>query len=664
MKRKTSTNPSRIYAYGARPPRDPDITRDVLYTARLVQKYWNHLCWIRGWQRRSEAKAVDKVHQGHWARYMRLINIAINLRDLKRSGATKEARQPLWEEEKAVRTQQREERKVIYRAKARVASLKREILGNLPPTKRKITVEDLRGFNLSGIEIDALLIELEQSRLLAVLRKRKMLPSGTYGLCDQAFSAASTERGKHGLDPLRRRRWSRVRIGAHFTGGVAWEEVVSRGGAGCSPIPPPDPGLTARQASRRAHGAMTVQVATPAGGFRYVSVQYLMHRPLPDGAMVKDMWISVDGTGPEPRYEAMFSIDVPAESVAKPHGEGTVAMDLGWRNMGDRIRVAYCIDQFGKHSEIAIPIEMGRVTGFVPRIERAEGLRSVRDGLLNAVLSELWDRRDDPRLPDWFAKRTEHVKQWRSPERVYALSRRLAAHYDCRERLYSLWVAWREQRLQSGADLFAEFNEADNWLDTHDVHALVWWLYLWQQKDKHLHRCEWGSRRHALNYRDEVFTQRSRELSQKYQTAIIEGDFDLRAFCVEHEEETSEDQRKRAARVKAAPGKFREILVRYFASVKQEEQKQSKSKSKSSPAASSGGEVQPQKSKNTTKECHCCGGVSEFIDEERRRLILTCHHCGASWDQDVNACLVMLKREGFSLPPCTVGSRKSQVAAE
>jgi Putative transposase DNA-binding domain len=50
----------------------------------------------------------------------------------------------------------------------------------------------------------------------------------------------------------------------------------------------------------------------------------------------------------------------------------------------------------------------------------------------------------------------------------------------------------------------------------------------------------------------------------------------------------------------------------------------------------------PVNAADTTKTCHLCGHINEFVD--RLPLVLECGGCGSSWDQDRNAAHVLLAR--------------------
>jgi transposase, IS605 OrfB family, central region len=58
---------------------------------------------------------------------------------------------------------------------------------------------------------------------------------------------------------------------------------------------------------------------------------------------------------------------------------------------------------------------------------------------------------------------------------------------------------------------------------------------------------------------------------------------------------------------------------------------------------------------NTSRECFLCGGINQSLTLEDR--IFHCPHCGFTFDRDLNASLVLLKRAGWEPPAAPVELR-------
>jgi putative transposase len=58
-------------------------------------------------------------------------------------------------------------------------------------------------------------------------------------------------------------------------------------------------------------------------------------------------------------------------------------------------------------------------------------------------------------------------------------------------------------------------------------------------------------------------------------------------------------------------------------------------------AKESGMELRMVDARNSTVECHACGVACEWPKQQLRHR---CEHCGAEWDQDVNAAINLLRR--------------------
>jgi len=61
-----------------------------------------------------------------------------------------------------------------------------------------------------------------------------------------------------------------------------------------------------------------------------------------------------------------------------------------------------------------------------------------------------------------------------------------------------------------------------------------------------------------------------------------------------------------------------------------------------------GKQVLPVPSYNSSRECFLCGRINQSLTLEDR--VFLCPHCGFTFDRDLNASLVLLKRAGW-VPP-------------
>ncbi len=179
----------------------------------------------------------------------------------------------------------------------------------------------------------------------------------------------------------------------------------------------------------------------------------IMHRPLPKDSKIKSATISRRFYGPHQEWTLEITIDDNL-SPTKELGNGVVALDIGWRKLNDKIRVATLYDgEF--HKELVISTY---------QLDKANELKSLRDDLFNQVKNQIteWNKE---KFPEWILKELEFVSKWKSQARLVRLVKN-----------------WKKERWQDD-NIYFELVEA------------------WRYKDQHLWQWECGSRRSGLRER-------------------------------------------------------------------------------------------------------------------------------------------------------------------
>lgn len=222
-----------------------------------------------------------------------------------------------------------------------------------------------------------------------------------------------------------------------------------------------------------------------------------LHRPFPAGSRIK--WVRVIRTPHKQRQEfkwvVQFTLDVP-EVISKRIG-GIVAVNLGWRRMGDAaMRVATWVDSDGNTGEL----RLGDL--FVARMSKANSLRSVRDQHLDKLKADFLG---------------ERCAQWKSHERFHQLLK----------------------------------NAEEEKLSAQETEALREWAY----RDRHLWWYERGLRNGALNYRREQYRLLTKQLAQNYRYVVVEN-YDLRPIA----EDPNRAQLPSRQRVEGSPSQARFAL--------------------------------------------------------------------------------------------------------
>jgi len=327
----------------------------------------------------------------------------------------------------------------------------------------------------------------------------------------------------------------------------------------------------------------------------------VLHRPLPEDSRIKQAAVTVRRIGP--REEWALTITLALDSVREAsRGEGEVAVDLGWRLIGDELRVAAWHASDGQSGELRLRYaDMAALT--LP-----QSLRSTRDTGFLPALAKLRQALESLEAPQWFRDATATLAQWRSPARLAALVLR-----------------WKAARFDGDG---AAFTDAEAWR-YHDHHLWTW---------------ESDQRQGGLRRRREIYRVFAAMLSRRYATVVLEA-FDLRkvARLPVAESQTTENETARGNRQLAAVSELRTTLINAF--------------------RGRGGSGQEVPAQDSTHECAECGHVDAFDAAEH--LEHDCSGCGARWDQDANAARGLLARgERERDAQKVAGAREDGKAAE
>lgn len=311
----------------------------------------------------------------------------------------------------------------------------------------------------------------------------------------------------------------------------------------------------------------------------WVELPMVLHRPLPPGGVIKEAVLIRRRVACH--HYTVLQIKVEANyRTMRSHGEGTIALDLGWRS-GNQLRIGYWYD--GKNGdEKLLPPDIQR------NIEHVESLRSTRDDNFNNTKEWFAAWRMKKGIPEWLTSMTARLTTWKSPGRLAKVA-----------------LVWRGQRFD-GDDGGYERLEA------------------WRKQDKHLWEWEANERKKTIGHRREEYRCFALWLFKNYSCVVLE-DFDLRRVAAlrQPEEKEKEPHRKaRHNRVIAAVSVLRLAIK--------------------NAAISCGGTVKLVPPEYTTLMCHVCGFTEKW--DTAAKVMHTCSNCGATWDQDYNGAVNLYNR--------------------
>jgi len=366
--------------------------------------------------------------------------------------------------------------------------------------------------------------------------------------------------GAEPLDPRFMPWTGEGRVGVQFQGGLAVDQVVDdtrmriedaqpvRVSKLGRVLPQRDP--SSKRSALRRYATLALRVGSDDDrGPVWARWPLVLHRPLPEGGVLKWAHVSLRRIGPREEWSLLCTVESEDRRPLPPLEAGAVAVDLGWRQMDDgSVRVAYWLGQDGQEGELRLsPRDLSGLS-------KADEVRAVRDRAFDAARRELREwLATNPGRP-WLRTRCEWIDRWKAPGRLAATV-----------------VQWRADgfRFEGDKEIFVK-------------------LEAWRKQDKHLWCWETSQRTGALRARKDLYRRFACDLARRYRTLVIE-DFDMREVSRRPAaDEAAGNAAARSMRQRAAPSEARLALVHAFRDV-----------SKQDPA-------------DTTHDCHSCGSREQF----------------------------------------------------
>jgi hypothetical protein len=213
----------------------------------------------------------------------------------------------------------------------------------------------------------------------------------------------------------------------------------------------------------------------------YTEVKFVMHRPLPLGYI---SWVKLIAKRVASKlvWKIQFIMASPA-GFAKPCGDGTCSLDLGYRQVAGGLRIGYWVGDDGDGGELILS------DAIISAFKQVADLQSMRDEKFNRIKIELATLKSV--MPEWLQEDIKYIANWKRKDKL---------HY--------LVTKWRNNR-HPGDEIVYNLAEA------------------WRQEDKH--HWEWAEnlRLKTIAQRDNYYGQIGAMLRRKYGTIKLE-DIDLR----------------------------------------------------------------------------------------------------------------------------------------
>lgn len=243
----------------------------------------------------------------------------------------------------------------------------------------------------------------------------------------------------------------------------------------------------------------------------WAELEMIMHRPFPDKCEIKWVQVIKKIIAGKEKWDILFTLRTPIEK--NNNSNKAIALDIGWRKIGDEIRYGYMWD--GENSkELRLPAKL------ISAFKKVESLQSIRDKMFNkmkddGILKEL--KEEAPK--DWFGKYCKYL------------------HLSESKKTWSTFVKkWRNDRWDGDDELFNKMEE-------------------WREQERHLWLWQENFRSKKIAARDDLYKNIAASLAKEYGILIIE-DFDL--------SEISVDGYAGGQRTMVALHKLRDALVNAF----------------------------------------------------------------------------------------------------
>lgn len=372
----------------------------------------------------------------------------------------------------------------IKRARARIASNMRLAVA---PNELGIKVESYEVDDHDGAEIPG----------------TKVMPGlhdSTYNLVEAACKQGMTKgappqflsrwdsKPKLGVQVKRLEGEPQLTIDAMLGGEDRWVKLF------LSPRPKAQPGS---RRSRRMRGELWLRLASLGADGKYsrgghtpvwAKIPFAYAREIPRGCDVKRADVTRRRVGRRWRWSVLFTLEYPKHYDLHPERAktGKVGLDLGWRVLPDRFRIACWAGSDGDEGELCLP------KWWLKEYLRCRRIQKHRDELFDKIRSSVAKLAKDRKDRAW-------IKRTRAKARV------------------ADWV--RELEIAGGVP--REVRE-------------------WRTRENHLHDYETGLREQLKASRTDLYRKFAAALSNRYETVGLE-DMDLREFQLLGDVEDGED---------------------------------------------------------------------------------------------------------------------------
>jgi transposase len=325
----------------------------------------------------------------------------------------------------------------------------------------------------------------------------------------------------------------------------------------------------------------------------------ILHRPIPVNAVVKKAIITHNQSGRNEKWNLVITVEIPPEDmpvIHTPERKDIAAIDVGFRVIGDNIRIGVFVDSTGRIEHIYLPkkklidpkqpvnnkdISFIDINNYIHQLQSQKDMELERvKYVTRKVLSEVAGK-----IPQEYK---DILNNW---------------HLARQKRLYRIIRMLRETKL-----------------DDRLLEVLIKWKYHNITAMEKIN----GTSSRMIRHREHFYRNLALDLCKRYSKIVVEK-INLSYLAVK------ESPDGEASKLPQKAGDYRKVaaISTFFSSLDMMSRKTNCEIIKDNP-------------KNSTRECNNCGNINK--PDNPGKLIWECEYCGDKWDQDENAGKVLLGR--------------------
>lgn len=252
----------------------------------------------------------------------------------------------------------------------------------------------------------------------------------------------------------------------------------------------------------------------------------IYHRPLPEGAVIKQVSVTCRKLASKTRWSAVFYLEC-ADLAPVTNVTNCVALDIGWRRTEkDPQSVTRAGEWWDGKTGEELVLET-EVMGGLIKVDDLKSIRAKHRLVISEALTSWISKVGRQNTPEEFAERTRYCSQWLSESKFARLC---------------IW--WRKNRFTGDSEMYERLDK-------------------WRVKDKHLWEWEANQRQASLGRRLHFYRCVAAKLAKTHDGLIIEK-LNLSDLIQSNKSDDAGQHQSRAQKQYTAPSLLRNAVENAF----------------------------------------------------------------------------------------------------